>query len=118
MHSERGAATPGRAAARAGEPVAQCPGLLTVWLVAEMLGGFQLEPTRSPPDVQSRKSTVPLQTFSSAVSDLVVRAAPSVVAIHSHRSRSSGFMWRPGLIVTADEALADEGEISVTLPGG
>ena len=64
------------------------------------------------------ESTVALQTFSSAISDLGARAAPSVVAVHSHRSRSSGFIWRPGLIVTADEALADEGEISVTLPGG
>ena len=64
------------------------------------------------------ESTSALETFSSAVSDLVARAASSLVAIHSHRSRSSGFIWRPGLIVTADEALADEGEISVTLPGG
>jgi hypothetical protein len=26
--------------------------------------------------------------------------------------------WRPGLIVTADEALSEEGEFGVTLPGG
>src|SRR4051812_39462793 len=64
------------------------------------------------------ESTAALETFSSAVSELVARAASNLVAIHSHRSRSSGFIWRPGLIVTADEALADEGEISVTLPGG
>jgi hypothetical protein len=54
------------------------------------------------------ESTATLQTFSSAVSDLVANAAPSLVAIHSHGSRSSGFAWLPGLIVTADEALADE----------
>jgi S1-C subfamily serine protease len=59
-----------------------------------------------------------LQKFSSAVSDLVARAQSSVVSIHSDRSRCSGFVWRPGLIVTADEALADEGEISVILSGG
>ena len=41
-----------------------------------------------------------------------------VVAVHSHRSRSSGFVWRPGLIVTADEALSEEGEFAVTLAGG
>ena len=64
------------------------------------------------------ESIAVLETFSSAVSDLAARAASSLVAIHSHRSRSSGFTWRPGLIGTADEALADEGEISVTLPGG
>ncbi len=38
--------------------------------------------------------------------------------MHSHRSRASGFVWRPGLIVTADEALAEDGEISVVLPDG
>ncbi len=59
-----------------------------------------------------------LETLSGALSDLVGRAAPSVVAVRSHRARSSGFVWRSGLIVTADEALAEEGEISVTLPGG
>jgi len=48
----------------------------------------------------------------------VAKAAPFIVSIHSHRSRSSGFVWKPGLIVTADEALADEGEVAVTLPGG
>jgi S1-C subfamily serine protease len=40
------------------------------------------------------------------------------VSVHSHRSVSSGFVWKPGLIVTADEALAEEGEIAVTRAGG
>ena len=35
-----------------------------------------------------------------------------------HRSRSSGFVWRPGLIVTADEALSEDGEFAVTLSDG
>ncbi len=60
----------------------------------------------------------PLQALSAALSGIVAKAAASIVAVHSHRSRSSGFVWRSGLIVTADEALADEGEIAVTLPGG
>jgi S1-C subfamily serine protease len=64
------------------------------------------------------KSMDPLQALSGAVSDVVARAAPAVVAVHSHRSRASGLVWRSGLIVTADEALAEEGEISVVLPGG
>jgi S1-C subfamily serine protease len=68
--------------------------------------------------MSTAESTAILQTFSSAVSDLVARAAPSTVTIHSYRCRSSGFAWQPGLVVTADEALADEGEISVTLPDG
>src|SRR5258708_28469465 len=59
-----------------------------------------------------------LASLSDALATLVATAASSIVAIHSHRSRSSGFVWKPGLIVTADEALADEGEVAVTLPGG
>ena len=59
-----------------------------------------------------------LQAFSDALSALVARAAPGVVAVHSGRSRATGIVWRPGLIVTPDEALAEEGDISVTLPGG
>jgi S1-C subfamily serine protease len=61
---------------------------------------------------------ISLQHLSDALTDIVVRAAPSVVAVHSARSRSSGFVWRPGLIVTADEALDDEGDLTVALPSG
>jgi S1-C subfamily serine protease len=60
----------------------------------------------------------PLQQLSDALTDVVAQAAQSVVAVRSTRSRSSGFIWRPGLIVTADEALAEEGDISVALPDG
>jgi S1-C subfamily serine protease len=61
---------------------------------------------------------ISLQHLSEGLTDIVTRAAPSVVAVHSPRSRSSGFFWRPGLIVTADEALDDEGSVSIALPGG
>jgi S1-C subfamily serine protease len=61
---------------------------------------------------------ISLQQLSDALTDMVTRAAPSVVAVHSGRSRSSGFVWRSGLIVTADESLDDEGDIAVALPGG
>jgi hypothetical protein len=54
-----------------------------------------------------------LQQLSDALTDVVDRAAPSIVAVHSTRSRCSGFVWRPGLIVTVDEALDDEGDITV-----
>jgi len=60
----------------------------------------------------------PLTSLSSALADVVARIAPSVVSVHSHRSRSTGFVWKPGLIVTADEALADEGEIQIALADG
>jgi S1-C subfamily serine protease len=53
-----------------------------------------------------------------ALSAIVTRSAPAVVSVHSERSISSGFVWRSGLVVTADEALADEGEFAVTPTGG
>jgi len=59
-----------------------------------------------------------LSSFSSAVASVVARAAPAIVSVHSHRSRASGFVWKPGLVVTADEALAEEGEVSITLSDG
>jgi S1-C subfamily serine protease len=69
-------------------------------------------PMSNPPPI------TPLQLFSDALAAVVAQAARSVVAVHSTRSHSSGFIWRPGLVVTADEALAEEGDISVTLPDG
>src|SRR6516165_3387033 len=63
-------------------------------------------------------SFTPLQDLSGALVGLVSAAAPAIVSVHSHRSRSSGFVWRSGLIVTADEALADEGDVAVGLPDG
>ena len=59
-----------------------------------------------------------LTGLSAALSGLIAEVAPAIVAVHARRSRSSGFVWRPGLIVTADEALAEEGELAVTMPGG
>lgn len=60
----------------------------------------------------------PLTSLSSALADVVARIAPSLVSVHSHRSRSTGFVWKPGLIVTADEALADEGDVQIALADG
>jgi S1-C subfamily serine protease len=68
--------------------------------------------------VPNPSPVMPLQQLSDALTDVVGRAAPSIVAVHSTRSRSSGFVWRPGLIVTADDALDDEGAIAVALPDG
>jgi len=63
-------------------------------------------------------SATSLSLLSSAVAAVVARAAPAIVTVHSHRSRASGFVWKPNLVVTADEALADEGEISIKLSDG
>jgi len=59
-----------------------------------------------------------LETLSTHLSRLIEDASLKVVAIQSHRAISSGFVWRQGLIVTADEALADEGDIAVTFATG
>lgn len=65
-----------------------------------------------------RDPTAALHTLSDRLADLVAGAAPAVVSVHSHRARASGFVWRPGLIVTADEALAEEGAVAIALPNG
>ena len=62
------------------------------------------------------ESILPL--LSSALADIVALTRPAIVSVHSHRSRASGFVWKPGLIVTADEALADEGEVSIRFSDG
>lgn len=59
-----------------------------------------------------------LPAFSNAIANLVRGAGQSVVSVHSRRSRGSGYVWRPGLIVTANDTLADEGAVDVALPGG
>jgi S1-C subfamily serine protease len=59
-----------------------------------------------------------LETLSTHLSQLIEQTAPQIVSIQSHRAASSGFVWRKGLIVTADEALADEGDIAVTFATG
>jgi S1-C subfamily serine protease len=59
-----------------------------------------------------------LPSLSSALADMVARTKSAIVSVHSHRSRASGFIWKPGLIATADEPLADEGEVSIRFPDG
>jgi S1-C subfamily serine protease len=66
----------------------------------------------------AKSELAPLTNLSASLSGLVAATAPSIVAIHSHRALSSGFIWKTGMIVTADEALADEGEVAVTLSSG
>ncbi|WOH83124.1 S1C family serine protease [Bradyrhizobium sp. BEA-2-5] len=59
-----------------------------------------------------------LSSLSSALAETIARAAPAIVSVHSHRARASGFVWKASLIVTADEALADEGEIEIQFADG
>ena len=66
----------------------------------------------------TNSSASPLAAVSSSLADIVARTAPAIVSVHSHRSRASGFVWKAGLVVTADEALAEEGEVTIRLADG
>lgn len=61
----------------------------------------------------------PLALYSDRLAALVDTAARSVVAVHGGGRRStSAIHWRPGILVTAEEALEREDDIAVTLPDG
>src|SRR5437588_7883837 len=61
----------------------------------------------------------PLTAFSDHAAALVERGAGSIVAVHGGgRRSSSGIHWRPGIVVTAEEALERDDDIKLTLPGG
>jgi S1-C subfamily serine protease len=59
-----------------------------------------------------------MKDVSTELEGVVASFALSVVSVISHRMQASGFVWRPGFIVTSDEGLAEEGEVRVTLPSG
>jgi S1-C subfamily serine protease len=59
-----------------------------------------------------------LLALSTGLATLVRDVAPSLVSIQSGRSRMSGFSWRPGLIVAAENALPDEDEHSIVAHDG
>lgn len=63
-------------------------------------------------------SDTSLAHLSSNLSSIVAAASPGVVTVRSHHTRCSGFVWKPGLVVTANDALADDEKIAVALPGG
>jgi S1-C subfamily serine protease len=67
----------------------------------------------------AQSDALPLEQLSNGLADLVDRVAPSVVAVHGRgRWSSSGFVWRSGLIVTAEEALEADEDITITRPDG
>ena len=59
-----------------------------------------------------------LSAFSKAIAIVVRTAGASIVGVQSGRARASGFVWRTGLVVTASDALAEDGRTDVALPGG
>ncbi len=60
-----------------------------------------------------------LAVFSDHVAGAVELAGRSVVAVHARpRFSSSGVIWRPGIIITAEHTIRRQDEITVTLPDG
>lgn len=57
--------------------------------------------------------------LSNTLAQITEHAALSLVAVHTEaRGSSSGVVWRPGVIVTAEHALRRDEEIQITLPDG
>jgi S1-C subfamily serine protease len=60
-----------------------------------------------------------LAALSNEIATAVALAGRNVVAVHARpRFSSSGVVWRPGVIVTAEHTIRREEEITVTLPDG
>jgi S1-C subfamily serine protease len=60
-----------------------------------------------------------LTALSTELADVVGKVGKSVVAVDGRpRYGSSGVLWRPGIVVTAEHTIRREEEIAVTLPDG
>ncbi|HEY1779295.1 MAG TPA: S1C family serine protease [Roseiarcus sp.] len=59
-----------------------------------------------------------LLAVSTELSGFIRNVAPSLVSIQSGRARSTGFSWRAGLIVAAEDSLAEDGELSIIAHDG
>jgi S1-C subfamily serine protease len=57
--------------------------------------------------------------LSNELAALVAAAAQSVAAVHGGGRRpSSGIIWQPGIVVTAEETVVSDTDLALTLPGG
>jgi S1-C subfamily serine protease len=63
-------------------------------------------------------SPTTIEAISTALTGMAAKVAAGIVSVRSHASRSSGFVWRPGLIVTADDALSEDGPLTLTRADG
>jgi len=59
-----------------------------------------------------------LRALSTGFASLIRDIAPSLVSIQSLHARSTGFSWRPGLIVGAENALPEDGKHSIVTHDG
>jgi S1-C subfamily serine protease len=68
--------------------------------------------------MRDKSASSHLFALSTELAGFIRDVAPSLVSIRSGRAQSSGFVWRPGLIVAAEDALADEGDFSILAHDG
>ncbi len=69
--------------------------------------------------MSNQSAADPLLALSDRLADTVARAAAGIVTVEGgRRLTASGLVWRPGVVVTADEALEADEDIFVTLPDG
>ncbi len=60
-----------------------------------------------------------LVTLSNELAASIERAGKFVVSVHGHsRMSSSGVLWKPGVVVTADHTVRRDEDLRVTLPDG
>jgi S1-C subfamily serine protease len=60
-----------------------------------------------------------LSQFSRDLAAVIDATSPAIVAVHGRgRLPSSGIVWEPGLIVTAEETIAREADLALTLADG
>ncbi len=63
--------------------------------------------------------TEPLSQFSRHLASTIDAASRTVVAVHGRgRIPSSGIIWEPGLVVTAEETVERDTDLALTLPDG
>src|SRR5262249_33698412 len=69
-------------------------------------------------DIMTEPARAMLPEFSDHLARLVESVSQSIAGIRNHeRTIASGFVWRPGLVVTAEEALVEASAVSVLLAG-
>lgn len=67
----------------------------------------------------STTSPAAVAAFSKGLAEIVERTGPSVLALHARRwYPASGFLWQPGVLLTAAHVIRREGGITAVLPDG
>src|SRR5579863_5080135 len=86
-------------------------------LSSSRLPDLPMRRARPPRHAESMENE--LAALSNELAGAVETAGRAVVAVNARpRFASSGVIWRPGIVVTAEHTIRRRDEIGVTLPGG